>query len=133
MIPERFAPITYALFRIVFGLLFAFHGAQKILGWFGGISGSAVPVASMFGVAGVVELVCGMLILLGLFTRPAAFLASGQMAVAYFMVHQPQAAWPIQNQGEPAALFCFAFLYVASRGAGAWSIDGMMRPSRVRA
>jgi putative oxidoreductase len=127
MIPERFAPITYALFRIVFGLIFMMFGLQKVLGLFGGIGGHAVPLASRFGAAGIIETVCGLLILLGLFTRPAAFLASGEMAAAYFIAHFPQSPLPIVNMGERAAMFCFAFLYICSRGAGSLSFDRLMK------
>jgi putative oxidoreductase len=129
MIPERYAPQVYALFRIVVGFLFLFHGAQKVLGLFGGMGGGTAPMMSMPWVAGMIELVGGILVMIGLFTRIAAFICSGEMAAAYFMVHQPQGAWPIQNQGELAALYCFAFLYIATRGAGIWSADAAMRRS----
>lgn len=120
MIPPRYTPQTYALVRIVFGWLFLFHGLQKQFGLFGG---TAAELASLRGAAGVIELVGGALIMAGLFTRPAAFIASGQMAVAYFLSHQPRGAWPIENGGELAALYSFAFLYIAARGAGEWSLD----------
>ena len=128
MIPERYAPTTYALFRIVFGFLFMCQGLQKLVGWFGGFGGSGqpAPIASIFGMAGIIEVLCGLVIMLGLATKLAAFLASGEMAVAYFYAHQPQGMWPIENQGERAVLFCFAFLYIASRGAGKLSIDDAM-------
>ncbi len=129
MIPERYAPQVYALFRIVVGFLFLFHGAQKVLGLFGGMGGATAPMMSMPWIAGVIELVGGILVMIGLFTRVAAFICSGEMAAAYFMVHQPQGAWPIQNQGELAALYCFVFLYIAARGAGIWSADAAMRRS----
>jgi putative oxidoreductase len=129
MIPERYAPQVYALFRIVAGFLFLFHGAQKVLGLFGGMGGATAPMMSMPWIAGVIELVGGILVMIGLFTRVAAFICSGEMAAAYFMVHQPQGAWPIQNQGELAALYCFVFLYIAARGAGIWSADAAMRRS----
>ena len=116
----RFANVTYPLFRIVTGGLFAFHGAQKLFGAFGG---TAVPIASLFGLAGIIELVCGILVMIGLFTGLAAFIASGQMAAAYFMAHARTAPWPIQNQGELAVLYCFAFLYIASRGAGRLGVN----------
>jgi putative oxidoreductase len=116
----RFEPYAYAALRIIAGLLFLFHGLQKIFGMYGG---TAVSLLSQRGVAGVIELVAGTLVLIGLFTVPAAFIASGQMAVAYFQVHQPQAFWPIQNRGELAALYCFLFLYIATRGAGTLSVD----------
>jgi putative oxidoreductase len=116
----RLEPQAYAALRIAAGLLFLFHGLQKIFGLYGG---TAVSLLSQRGVAGIIELVGGTLIMIGLFTVPAAFIASGQMAVAYFQVHQPQAFWPIQNRGELAALYCFLFLYVATRGPGGFSVD----------
>jgi putative oxidoreductase len=127
MIPVRYAPQVYALFRIVFGLLFLMHGLQKLAGMFGGIQGNAVPIASLFGVAGVIECVTGTLIALGLFTSPAAFIASGMMAYAYFTVHFPTAPWPLMNGGEPAAMNAFAFLYIATRGSGIWSLDSVRK------
>jgi putative oxidoreductase len=124
---ERFlgtyAPYLYALLRIVAGLMFAMHGSQKLFG----IPGGKDPVAlfSLMGLAGVVELVGGLLIALGLFASIAAFIASGQMAVAYFMAHAPQAALPLLNGGETAVLYCFLFLYIAARGSGVWSLDSL--------
>lgn len=115
-----FAPYTYALLRIVAGLLFVSHGGQKVFGWFGG---QPVPLGSLFGVAGILEMVLGILITIGLLTGTAAFIASGEMAVAYFIGHFPKSFWPLENQGEPAVLFCFIFLYMATRGSGIWSID----------
>jgi putative oxidoreductase len=120
MISERYAPQVYALMRVVFGFLFIFHGVQKMFGLFGG---RTAELLSLRGLAGVIEIVGGTLIMIGLYTRPAAFIASGQMAFAYFMSHQPQGFWPIQNRGETAVLFCFAFLYIAARGKGAWGLD----------
>ena len=122
---SKYSNETYALVRIVSGLLFAFHGAQKVLGLFGGAggSGAAAPLISLMGVAGIVELVGGLLIAVGLLTSWAAFISSGQMAVAYFMAHQPQGLWPIQNKGELAAIYAFLFLFIAARGAGIWSLD----------
>jgi putative oxidoreductase len=116
---ERLAPYIYPLFRIVFGLLFLCHGLQK----FGVFGGHVMPLASRFGVAAVIETVCGLLIAVGLFTRVAAFIASGELAFAYFLSHYPRGFLPIQNQGEAAVLFCFAFLYISTRGAGGFSID----------
>jgi putative oxidoreductase len=137
MIPERYAPITYALFRIVFGLVFFFFGLQKMFGLFGG---QVPPLASLQGAAGVVETVCGLLVMLGLFTRLGAFLASGEMAVAFWYIHvatvginkvgMPHALVPQHNGGVDAALFCFAFLYIATRGPGIWSLDGLMKRPR---
>jgi len=120
----RLSEPIYAVFRLVFGALFAFHGAQKILGLFGG---QTPAVGSMPWFAGVIELGCGVLIAIGLLAGIAAFLASGEMAAAYFMMHAPRGTWPIQNQGELAVLYCFAFLYISARGAGALSIDGAAR------
>ena len=122
MIPERYASTIYAIVRIVFGFLFLVHGLQKLFGMF---DGTVVPLGSLLGVAAMVELVGGMLIIIGLFTRLAAFIASGEMAAAYFIAHLPQAFWPVQNGGESAVLFCFAFLYLAVRGAGSLSVDGL--------
>jgi putative oxidoreductase len=123
----RFTEPFYALFRIVFGLLFASHGADKILGLFGGEK--ATEPLSM--IAGWIELVAGLLIAIGLFAALAAFIASGEMAVAYFVVHASGGWWPYVNKGELAVLYCFAFLYIAARGAGIWSIDqARQRPAR---
>ena len=121
---ERFTDALYAVFRIVFGLLFFSHGAQKVLGLFGG---EKVP-GGLPLVAGWIELVTGLLILIGLFTGVAAFIASGEMAVAYFMAHAPHHWWPVVNHGEAAVLYCFAFLYMAARGSGIWSVDSVRRP-----
>jgi putative oxidoreductase len=128
-----YAPPVYALMRIVFGLLFVSHGAQKVFGIFGGINGSAVPLSSLFGLAGIIELVLGLLITLGLLGGYAAFVASGEMAAAYFIAHFPQGFWPLENKGEEAVLYCFAFLYMATQGSGIWSIDaGALGRSRRR-
>jgi putative oxidoreductase len=127
---ERFlAPYSdfiYAAFRIIVGLLFACHGAQKLLGWFGGMP-PGVELNAMIVVAGSIEIVGGLMVGVGFQTSIAAFVASGMMAVAYFMVHQPQGPLPIQNQGEPAVLYCFAFLLIAARGSGRLSVDEGMR------
>src|SRR5688572_24954546 len=120
----RFAPQFYALLRIVAGLLFACHGAQKLLGVLGG---QQVPMFSQFWVAGVIELVGGILIAIGLLTSIAAFIASGEMAAAYFITHAEQGPIPIQNGGELAVLYCFVFLYMAARGAGPWGVDRASR------
>lgn len=126
---ERFlgpyAAYLYAVMRIVVGLLFACHGAQKLFGALGGVDdrGASAPLFSLFGVAGIIELVGGLLVMVGFMTGYAAFIASGQMAAAYFMVHFPRGFWPIENGGELAVLYCFVFLYIAGRGAGTWSID----------
>jgi putative oxidoreductase len=133
MIPERYAPMTYALFRIVFGFLFLCFGLQKVAGMFGG---PAVPLMSWpQGYAGIIETVCGLMIMLGLFTKPAAFLAAGEMAVAFWYIHVymvgsgkglPGGLIPLNNGGVDSTMFCFAFLYICTRGAGLWSVDGAM-------
>jgi len=113
--------LAYLLMRVIVGLAFAEHGAQKLFGLLGG---RTVPLASQFGVAGVIELVAGLLIAFGVLATWAALIASGEMAVAYFQMHAPQGFWPIQNRGELAALYCFVFLYIAARGGGRWKIFG---------
>src|SRR5262245_40641656 len=128
----RFTPQTFFLLRIVSGLMFMLHGAQKILGWPPmppGMGGGG-PLPTIAIVAGWIEVIGGFLILIGLFTSIAAFVCSGEMAVAYFTVH---AKWtgdgwvPIVNQGEAAVLYCFLFLFIAAHGAGIWSVDAAMR------
>lgn len=126
---ERAKRITFFLLRVVAGLLFLQAGGMKILDWFGGIPadfGGHPAVLSETWIGGVLELYGGAAILLGLFTRPVAFVLSGEMAVAYFQFHQPNGTWPIQNHGEPAVLFCFLFLFLAAHGAGEWSLDGLL-------
>lgn len=126
---QQFQPYAHALLRIVAGFAFLQHGVQKLFGLLGGVNGhgATVPLASLYGAAGVIELVGGVLILLGLFTRPAAIISSGEMAAAYFIAHFPRSFWTAQNQGEPAVLNCFIFLYIAAAGAGIWSIDSLMQ------
>ena len=119
----RFTGQFHALLRIVTSLLFIEHGSIKLLG-FHASPMPRPPLASLMGVAGGLELVGGLLVLLGLFTRPVAFLLSGQMAVAYWMVHAPQGPFPALNMGEPAVLFCFIFLYLAAAGSGPWALGG---------
>ena len=124
----RFSPQVFAIFRIVIGLLFACHGSQKLLGWppqGGGGGGGSLPPLMLIG--GWIELACGLLIAVGLFTGWVAFIASGEMAVAYFMVHFPKGPIPLVNKGELAVVYCFVFLYIAAHGAGVWSIDSMIR------
>ena len=120
----RHAERAYALLRIVAGLLFACHGAQKL---FGALGGTAMTSNPMMLVGGIIEFGGGLLIAIGLFTSWAAFLASGEMAVAYFMVHAKGGFWPIINKGELAVVYCFLFLYIAARGAGPYSVDAAMR------
>lgn len=126
MFLNRHADRIYALFRIVSGFLFLCHGAQKLFGAFGG---QKAELVSLMGLAGVIEFFGGLLIMIGLFTSWAAFIASGTMAVAFFMVHfpDPKGFLPIQNNGDAAVLYCFAFLYMAARGDGPWSLGGAMR------
>ena len=125
----KYSDQTYSLLRIVAGFLFSCHGAQKILGLFGGAGGEGgtVELASQAGVAGIIELIGGLAILLGIGTSWAAFLSSGLMAFAYFLAHQPRGPLPIQNRGELAALYAFLFLYIASKGSGVWSLESVLR------
>jgi putative oxidoreductase len=122
---SRAAGTTHFLLRAVAGLLFLQSGGLKLLGWFGGMP-PGVTLTPLITAAAVIELMAGLLILVGLFTRAAAFLASGEMAVAYFKghFHLPGGFWPIQNHGEPAVLFCFLFLFLWANGPGPWSLDG---------
>jgi putative oxidoreductase len=117
----------YTMLRVVAGLLFASHGAQKLFGAFGGVS---VEPGSLMGLAGVIEVGGGMLIAVGLLTRPLALLCAAEMVVAYFMAHASKGALPIQNGGELAVLYAFVFLYVAARGAGAFSLDAILSQGR---
>jgi putative oxidoreductase len=120
----RFSPQLYALMRIVVALLFACHGAQKL---FGVLGGQQVVLASKFGLAGIIEFVGGLMIAIGFLTGTAAFVASGEMAYAYFTQHMPRGGAPIQNGGELAVLYCFVFLYIAARGVGIWGVDQRTR------
>ena len=128
---ERIIQITYFLLRVVAGLLFLQVGGMKLFAWFGGMpGGGTVKLMSQIGIGGALEFFGGILIMLGFFTRPVAFILSGEMAVAYFQFHQPNGFWPIQNHGEPAVLFCFIYLYMAARGGGDWSLDALIRRKR---
>jgi len=120
----RLSPYFFVLLRIIAGLAFAQHGAQKLFGLLGG---QAVELASQRGLAGIIEFVGGIMIALGLFTSPVAFIASGEMAWAYFQNHAPRGIWPIQNGGELAVLYCFIFLYFAAVGSGKLSIDSIRK------
>ncbi len=119
-----FSPYALALLRIVAALLFIAHGTMKLFG-FPAAMPMEISLFSLMGLAALLEIFGGLLILLGLFTRPVAFVLSGEMAVAYFIAHAPQSFWPAMNQGEAAILFCFIFLALVFVGAGAFSIDGM--------
>lgn len=125
-------PAGVFVFRVVLGFLFASHGTVKLFGWppDGGAMAAVGAWPSWW--AGLIELVAGLLVMAGLFTRAAAFLASGTMAVAYFWRHQPDAPLPIQNGGESAALYCFAFLLLVFTGGGAWAADGLRRRAATR-
>ncbi|MGW4948325.1 DoxX family protein [Actinoplanes sp. NPDC004185] len=133
MSSHRFAAPVWSLFRIVVGLLFLCHGLASVFGVLGGNRGSGQaiePGTWPTWYAGVIQLVCGALVLAGLATRPAAILASGSMAYAYFVVHQPQGALPIQNGGVTPALYAWTFLTIAVLGAGPWSIDALIARRR---
>jgi putative oxidoreductase len=119
------SPDLLSVLRIVTAFLFMQHGAMKLLG-FPGAGDHTVELMSLRGLAGVLELVGGGLVLLGLFTRPVAFVLAGEMAFAYFMAHAPQGFWPALNQGEAAVLYCFVFLYLSAAGGGPWSLDRML-------
>jgi putative oxidoreductase len=127
----KFSGPIYAAMRIVVGLMFAQHGAQKLFGWLGGMGqdGGSAAFPSLMFFAGLVEFFGGVLVALGFRTSIAAFISSGQMAVAYFMGHASQALMPIQNRGELAVLYCFVFLYIASHGPGRLSVDSMFEKS----
>ena len=131
----RYSTYLYALLRIVTGFLFFWHGSQKLLGFPPQQmpAGATTPPAmdAITAIGGGIELIGGFLIMIGLFTSFAAFIAAGMMAVAYWFWHFSAAAWlPLQNRGELAALYCFVFLYIASRGSGVWSVEGLFRGSR---
>ena len=129
----RVKHVTWFLLRVVAGLLFLQAGGVKIFDWFGGVPaqfGGHPPLLSQVGIGGALEFYGGTAILLGLLTRPVAFILSGEMAVAYFQFHQPNGLWPVQNHGEPAVLLCFIFLLFAAHGAGDWSIDAMLSRKR---
>ena len=122
---NRAGQFTHVLLRIVAGFLFMQHGGQKLFGWYGGAGGAGAALPPMMMAAGLMEVLGGLAVMLGLFTRPVAFLLSGQMAVAYFMVHFPKGPLPLQNHGELAALFSFIFFFFAGNGAGRFSLDAL--------
>jgi putative oxidoreductase len=129
---ELAVKVTYFLLRVVAGFLFWQAGGLILFGWFGGMpGGQSVPLMSEIGIGGVLEFVGGLLIIFGLLTRPVAFILSGEMAVAYWQFHAPNGVWPLQNQGVPAVLFCFLFLYMAAQGGGDWSLDALLKRKRV--
>ena len=129
MFLERAKLITHFLLRVVSGFIFMQAGGMKMFDWFGGIPaehGGHPAFMSQIWIGGALEFWGGLAIMLGLFTRPVAFLLSGEMAVAYFQFHQPSGLWPVQNHGESAALFAFIFLFLAAHGAGLWSLDDLI-------
>lgn len=126
---KTWTPYFLSLLRAVSGVLMMQHGLQKVFGLLGK---EAVPsLASQAGVGGIIELVGGALLLVGLFTRPVAFLLSGTMAVAYFQFHAPGGFWPVVNKGELAALYCFVYLFISAAGAGPWSLDALLGKGKV--
>ena len=130
---DRVKHVTGFLLRVVAGLLFLQAGGMKLFDWFGGVPaqfGGHPAFLSQSWIGGVLECYGGAAILLGLWTRPVAFVLSGEMAVAYFQFHQPNGFWPIQNHGELAVLLCFVFLFFAAHGAGEWSLDAFIRRRR---
>lgn len=129
-IPSSWAPLLLSLVRIVAAFGFLTHGTQKLFGVPALEPRNGVELMSMMGLAGAIETAGGALLLIGLFTRPVAFLCAGQMAAAYFMVHASQSFWPLLNGGELASVYCFLFLYLSAAGAGPLSVDAMMRGSR---
>jgi len=125
---DRIVQIAYFLLRIVAGFLFLQLGGMKLFGWFGGMpGGGTAPFISQIWIGALLEVAGGILIMTGLFTRVVAFILSGEMAVAYFQFHQPNGFWPVQNQGVPAVLFCFIYLYMSAKGGGGWSMDAFIK------
>ncbi len=130
---KTLTPRALSVLRIVAGFTFSLHGFQKLFGLFGGMGGKGATAmfGSLMWTAGVLELAGGLLLVLGLFTRPVAFLLCGEMAVAYLRQHSPQAFWPILNSGEAAVLYCFIFLFLAVAGPGTVSLDRVLRKRSV--
>jgi putative oxidoreductase len=123
-------PRILGIMRIVIGFLFLLHGSSKLLGFPHNTMFDGLQLVSLIGLAGILELVGGSLILIGLFTRPVAFILSGEMAFAYFIAHAPRALLPIMNHGELAVMFCFVFLYLSVAGGGSYSLDAMRNKSK---
>lgn len=133
MMTTTWAPRALSILRIMAGLLFMAHGTQKLLGFPASADAAGGPLPPMMMAAGIIELVTGILIAIGLFTRPAAFLASGLMAFAYFIAHAPQNFYPVNNGGDAAILYCFVFLYLVFAGPGEWSLDALRNRDAGRA
>ena len=128
---DKWTPYILAVLRIVTALLFLEHATMKFFQFPAAIPGVPYPLPAIMLIAGTIEVVTGLLMTVGYFTRVAAFIACGEMASAYFMAHAPQGFWPALNMGELAIIFCFVFLYLASAGAGAWALDNLLRPSKI--
>jgi putative oxidoreductase len=128
---KELSSYALSLLRVIAGFTFALYGAKLLFGVFGGAdeAGHSAPILSLFGVGGILEFAGGSLIAVGLFTRPAAFILSGQMAVAFFLEHFPHGWNPVLNGGTPAVLYSFVFLYLAAAGGGPWAFDRAFRPS----
>lgn len=124
---ERVIQAAYFLLRVVSGLMLFQAGMMKVFGWFGGMppTGETAALMSQIGIGGLLELVGGLLIMVGLMTRPTAFILSGMLAVAYWQFHAPSGTWPLQNGGVPAALYSFVMLFMAANGGGEWSLDAL--------
>ena len=129
-LPKRWTPQLQSALRIAAAYLFIAHGTQKLFAFPTIAPRDPVALVSLFGLAGVLETFGGSLLLLGLFTRPVAFLLAGEMAAAYFTGHAPRSFWPLLNSGEPAVLFCFIWLFVAAAGPGPWSLDALRAPGK---
>jgi putative oxidoreductase len=129
---DRWSPYALAVLRIVTALLFMEHGTQKLFGFPAPPEGGAPPLLSLFGIGAILEFVGSLLILVGLFTRPVAFVLAGEMAVAYWMFHAPRSLYPVLNGGDASILFCFVFLLLVFTGPGALSVDGARRPAGPR-
>lgn len=125
----KWTPHVLAILRIVTALLFLEHATMKFFQFPAAIPGVTYPLPAIMLAAGAIEIVTGLLMTVGLFTRIAAFIASGEMAAAYWMAHAPQGFWPALNMGEAAIMFCFIFLFIAFAGAGSWALDNVLRPS----
>lgn len=123
----NWTPRLLSVLRIIAAFLFIAHGAQKLFGFLAPPGAPTPPLASQIGVGGILEFFGGLLLLIGLFTRPVAFILSGMMAVAYFQMHAPGGFWPLQNKGELAVLYCFVFLFLSVAGGGEWSVDRLLR------
>ena len=127
----QWTPELLSVLRVVAAFLFMAHGTQKLFAFPVAQPQAPVDMSSLMGVAGVLESIGGLLLLIGIYTRPVAFVLAGEMAAAYFLAHAPRGVWPVLNGGELAVLYCFLFLFFTAAGAGAWSLDAMIRSSRL--